>query len=277
MTPLLSIITINLNNYNGLKNTLDSVVAQKGNINFEYIIIDGDSTDGSKQLIEKYSANINYWVSKPDKGIYNAMNKGIKVAKGNYLLFLNSGDCLYQPDTIEKVVQTFKCESDIYYGDIIYNEGNKKKWRTFPEKLDFKFFYKHNISHQAAFIKKVLFETIFYYNEDFKFVSDWEFFTYAICKKDVKYKHIPIITTIYEATGVSSNIDNHQEMYLERAASLKKYFPQFVNDYDWLKELEFKKLHQFLYIKQHRVAYKILKAFINLILLFLPKFKKKTP
>ena len=98
----LSIITINYNNKNGLQKTIDSVISQTFK-DFEWIIIDGGSTDGSKELIEKYSQHITYWVSEPDKGIYNAMNKGIKVAKGEYLFFLNSGDYLVQPNTINQI------------------------------------------------------------------------------------------------------------------------------------------------------------------------------
>ncbi len=90
----LSIITVNLNNKDGLQKTIDSVISQTFK-DFEWIVIDGGSTDGSKELIEKYSDYISYWVSEPDKGIYNAMNKGIKVAKGDYLEFLNSGDIFF--------------------------------------------------------------------------------------------------------------------------------------------------------------------------------------
>ena len=84
---MLSIITINYNNINGLQNTLKSVFCQSRH-DFEWIVIDGGSTDGSKELLEKYTNRINYWVSEPDHGIYEAMNKGIKVAKGDYLQFL---------------------------------------------------------------------------------------------------------------------------------------------------------------------------------------------
>lgn len=276
MNPILSIITINYNNLKGLKQTMDSVFTQQSREQFEYIVIDGNSTDGSSDLIQENSNKIDKWLSEPDKGIYNAMNKGIKMSKGTYLLFLNSGDCLYEKTTIQTIIKEFSEDLDIYYGDIIYDEGFKKEHRTFPDKLTFKFFYNHNISHQASFIKKDLFDSIFYYNENFKIVSDWEFFTYAICKKEASYKHLPIIVTVYEATGLSSNTDNHPAMYAEREASLNKLFPEFIADYNYLKELEFKKLQQFMHIKKHKVAYAFLKAFMKVILLFLPKYNSKT-
>lgn len=100
--PKLTIITINLNNKAGLQTTIDSVIAQTYK-DFEWIIIDGGSTDGSKELIEKYTNYIKYWVSEPDKGIYNAMNKGIKVAEGEYLQFLNSGDSLFSNSVLSDI------------------------------------------------------------------------------------------------------------------------------------------------------------------------------
>ena len=95
----LSIITINYNNREGLKRTIESVVNQTFT-DFEWILIDGGSTDGSKELIEQYSNRFSYWVSEPDNGIYNAMNKGLRAAKGDYLQFLNSGDRLYNAQSL---------------------------------------------------------------------------------------------------------------------------------------------------------------------------------
>jgi glycosyltransferase involved in cell wall biosynthesis len=269
----ISVITVNYNNKVGLEKTINSVVKQTYK-NFEYIVIDGDSNDGSKQLITTYNDKLAHAVSEADNGIYHAMNKGIEIATGDYILFLNSGDCLFDENVLSQVAEAMTDGLDIYYGDIIYDEIHQQHKRTFPEKLTFAFFYEQNLSHQASFIRSSLFTDIFYYNEDFKIVSDWEFFTYAICKREASYKHLDFVVTIYDATGISSNQDNHPMMYKEREASLNRYFPEYVSDYDYLKTLKFKKLDQFLFIKQHTIAYKILKACINIILLFLPKFKR---
>ena len=101
MIPKLTIITINYNNLEGLKRTVESVLNQTWQ-EFEYIVIDGGSNDGSAEYIESQSEHIDYWVSEPDKGIYNAMNKGIAKARGEYLLFLNSGDHLYSAKVLEE-------------------------------------------------------------------------------------------------------------------------------------------------------------------------------
>lgn len=269
----ISIITINYNDRNGLEKTIQSVISQRYK-NIEFIVIDGGSTDGSKEIIDNFAANLAYWISEPDSGIYNAMNKGIKVATGDYLLFLNSGDSLHDNQVIENVNALVGEERDIYYGDIIYDEVNQQNKVTFPDVLTFAFFFERNISHQASFIKRHLFETIFLYNENFKIVSDWEFFIYAICKREVSYQHLDLLVTNYDATGISSNTENHPSMFVEREASLNKYFPEFIADYNYLKKVKLKKVEQLLFIKQFPLAFKILKGFMNLILLFLPKFKR---
>ena len=98
----LSVITINMNNRKGLERTIKSVVCQIF-ADFEYIVIDGASVDGSADVIREYADKIHYWISEPDTGIYNAMNKGILQAKGDYCLFLNSGDALYTTTVLEEV------------------------------------------------------------------------------------------------------------------------------------------------------------------------------
>jgi len=269
----ISIVTVNYNDRAGLEKTINSVITQTYS-QIEFIVIDGNSTDGSKDVINKFSNFFTYSISEPDNGIYNAMNKGIKVATGDYLLFLNSGDSLHSDTAIESVVKEMIDTLDIYYGDIIYDEIHQQNRRNFPDRLTFGFFLAQNLSHQASFIKRELFDTVFLYNEDFKIVSDWEFFTYAICKKEVSYQHLNLVVTNYDATGISSDMANHPLMYIERAQSLDKYFHEFIADYNYLKLVKIKKVDQLIYIKQFPIAYKILKTFMNLILLFLPKFNK---
>lgn len=272
MIKKISIITVNYNNKDGLKKTIDSVVNQTWK-DFEFIIIDGNSNDGSKDIIQEYRHSISYALSEPDTGIYNAMNKGIKAANGNYLLFLNSGDILLDSNTLEKANELINGDYDIYYGDIVYDEIAKREIRTFPKKLNFNFFYLHNLSHQASFIKRSLFDDIFYYNEEFKIVSDWEFFIYAICNRNASYHHMNIVICIYDGTGLSSNLNNHKLMHEERSTTIARYFPLFAEDYEKLIELNSKRFKQFAHIKTHKVAWEILKGLMSLILLFLPKQK----
>ncbi|MCX2482120.1 glycosyltransferase family 2 protein [Pedobacter sp. MR2016-24] len=270
----ISIITVSYNNFAGLQKTIESVIKQEFS-DYEFIIIDGNSTDGSKELLEKYEDKLTYWVSEPDNGIYHAMNKGISVSRGQYILFLNSGDSLHDNQVLSTVTHKINGNYGIYYGDIIYEEADKKNKRSFPKQLTFQFFVEHNISHQASFIKRSLFEEIFFYNEGFKIVSDWEFFIYAICKENVPHKHLDFIVTDYDATGISSNVENHAQMHKERNISLKKYFPAFVADYQQISQIKEKRVQQFFIIKENRVLWKILKAFMTMLVLFLPAGRKK--
>lgn len=118
----LSIITVNLNNLEGLKRTYESVVCQTFT-DYEWIVIDGGSTDGSREFIEQHQDKFAYWCSEPDKGIYNAMNKGIIHAQGEYLNFMNSGDCLACEETLARVLVPNHTE-DIIYGVTVNNHRN---------------------------------------------------------------------------------------------------------------------------------------------------------
>jgi glycosyltransferase involved in cell wall biosynthesis len=147
----LSIITINYNNRPGLQKTFNSVLGQFYK-DFEYIIIDGGSTDGSKELIEKNATAFSYWVSEKDQGIYNAMNKGIIKAKAKYLLFLNSGDFLVDEKSLESISLSSHDE-DIICADIKINEMGRHWIKKAPDSLSFDYFTKdiiliiHNINY----------------------------------------------------------------------------------------------------------------------------------
>lgn len=132
----LSIITINYNNIVGLESTVNSVLNQTSK-DFEYIVIDGNSSDGSADYLNKEEGNFSYWVSEPDTGIYNAMNKGLKRANGEYLLFLNSGDTLVHEDVLKQVIQSFNSNFDIYYGNLNFDYDGVKRLRTYPDKFEF--------------------------------------------------------------------------------------------------------------------------------------------
>ena len=205
----LSIITINYNNKNGLQKTIDSVISQTFK-DFEWIIIDGGSTDGSKELIEKYSSYINYWISEPDKGIYNAMNKGIVQAKGEYLQFLNSGDALYSNNILTEIFQT-ELHGDIIYGDAIFvKKDNTQQLIKYNRPLSLSYFIAGNvINHQASFIKRELFNESLY-NENLKLVSDWEFWIHqAIKGKSFQYLEKTVV--LFDFTGLTSQVSSLQE------------------------------------------------------------------
>ncbi len=222
--PKVSIITINLNNKIGLEKTVQSVIEQNFK-DYEYIVIDGGSTDGSKEYIEMYSDKISYWVSEKDKGIYNAMNKGIQNSKGDYLLFLNSGDYLLNRNSIE-CVSLDNQDADIIYGNLQTEKGII----SYPSKLNFTFFFRDSIGHPASFIKSKLFQKFGLYNESFKIVSDWEFFLRVIIKEKATTKYIDQPLTYYNLEGISNDTLNATKQLKERAEVLSSYFPEYYSE-----------------------------------------------
>lgn len=222
----ISIITVNYNDASGLERTINSVINQNS-LDYEYIIIDGSSTDGSLEVIKKYQEKINYFISEEDSGIYNAMNKGIKVAKGDYLFFLNSGDHFYNTDVISKYIG-FLQQEDLVYFNIEIKGNNSSKIVSYPNILRFSDFYVGGICHQSVFIKKTLFETTGFYDEDLKIVSDWKFFILALFKHNCSYKKIEETLSTYYLGGISSQINNFDE----RNSVIKEHFNGFVQDYD---------------------------------------------
>lgn len=205
--PKLSIITINLNNAYGLQQTIKSVLKQTFT-DFEYIIIDGASTDGSVGVIHDNNAMFSYSVSEPDSGVYHAMNKGILKATGEYCLFLNSGDCLYEATTLQQIF-SHNPTQDIIYGDSI----NGDIYCKYPEVLTPLYLFRKPILHQASFIKRSLFNTFGLYNESFKIVSDWEFFLKTLYKAQVSYRYIPTIPIVRFDMG---GINNTQQQLVQR-------------------------------------------------------------
>ncbi|MFL9831036.1 glycosyltransferase family 2 protein [Flavobacterium sp. ST-87] len=266
----ITIITINYNNNEGLRKTIESVVNQDSQ-NFEYIVIDGGSTDGSRETIEKFSKKIDYWVSEKDSGIYNAMNKGIKIAKGDFILFLNSGDWLFEESTLSKVNLLINNKSDIFYCNTIFKYDKKDVIVKYDKKISFKFFIEDNFCHQATFIRKKLFYDIFFYNEKLKIASDWEFFIYAICIKNVSHQYLDIVVSNYDLRGISSRPEFRDLSLGERQQVLNTHFPMFISDLEMSPQLKDKRIPQLLHIKKFKLAWKILKGFINFLLFFLPK------
>jgi glycosyltransferase involved in cell wall biosynthesis len=200
---ILSIITVNKDNASGLEKTIQSVICQTYT-DYEFIIIDGNSTDGSADVIKKYSAKINYWVSEPDTGIYNAMNKAIRKAQGEFCLFLNSGDWLIGFDSLENAFDLIKKsdDADIYYGNCLDSEYAFEKM---PYKLSIDDLYLQIApNHQNTFIKRDLFNKHEFYNENYPTVSDSIFFVKELWGFNTKFSYINTIISIYSVGGISS-------------------------------------------------------------------------
>jgi glycosyltransferase involved in cell wall biosynthesis len=236
MNKKISIITINYNNLSGLKKTVESVVNQTWK-EFEYIVIDGGSIDGSEAYIESQSAYINYWVSEPDKGIYNAMNKGILKATGEYLLFLNSGDHFCKDSSLQENQNRIATHDLIYFNLNVIDENNTFL-KKYPDQLSFSYFTKDTLPHPATFIRASLFSKLGMYDESLKIVSDWKFFLESICKFNCSYIRVDEILTTFYLDGLSSDPKNKVLIFEESQQVLKSGFQAFINDISELFELK---------------------------------------
>ncbi len=228
----LSIITINYNNLAGLKRTVPTVVGQTYQ-NFEYIVIDGGSTDGSKEYIEE-QPRTDYWVSEPDKGIYNAMNKAIGKARGDYCLFMNSGDMFFSPVVLEACVPLLK-GADFYAGGAIFVKGLKAEIWLPPEKMTASYIMTNSLCHQSLFCKtSVMRERPF--NEGRRIVADWEQFIISWYTHNCSYESIQAIVSTYFMDGISST--NQSLSNQERADVIREIFGKNKSEKNYRKAID---------------------------------------
>lgn len=234
----LSIITICYNNAIDLAKTIDSVLGQSWQ-DFEYIIIDGGSTDGSVEVIERNVKRLSYWVSEPDGGVFNAMNKGIAKAGGEYLLMLNAGDYLCNDGVLEQVFGAGLYTEDLLIGDV-YREADGKIFAEshFPDVYSFDFFRKGSLSHQGTFIRRSLHDLLGMYDESLRFSADWKFFLLGICKFNVSYRHLPFFISVCDCGGLTCSAANFSDMREESDRVLQQEFPAFLADYAELEALK---------------------------------------
>ena len=256
---ILSIITINRNNAEGLRKTLQSVVLQEWT-DFEFIVIDGASDDGSIEIICDYAkryCNRIKWVSEPDTGIYNAMNKGIKMASGDYLQFLNSGDCLNSNRVTGLMIDALKQEQypTILYGNLLKDmpDGRIIRDRCFAgQDCSLLGFFTGSLNHSSTYISKDLFSKYGLYDENLKIVSDWKWFLKAIILGKEKPVYTNIDVTLFDMGGISET--NQELNKVERKKVLEELIPQAIlDDYNrWSFPIE-----QMKRLKRHPWAYKL--------------------
>lgn len=237
----LSIITINFNNLAGLQRTYESVVCQTFT-DYEWIVIDGGSTDGSREFIEQHQDKFAYWCSEPDKGIYNAMNKGIAKAHGVYVNFMNSGDCFHSAEVLMKVF-SLELFADILIGQVS-RVGTDKIDNVLCEDniiIDFGR-VRDGFCHQGTFTKLYLLQK-YPFDETLKIVSDWKFWLQTIVLNNCKIQPINIIVADYDLTGISSICTTL--MWDERKMVFDELFPPMLlkefDDYSRLKD-DYKRL-----------------------------------
>ena len=203
----ISIITVCFNEQKNISETIESVLSQNYK-DIEYILIDGGSSDGSLETINSYSSDIDYLISEPDNGIYNAINKGLLKVTGDIVGLLHAGDLFYDNNVISNVVSCFKqCDSDLIYGhSVVYSEDRKKIIRKNVSPK-----YKDNLmkfgwfpSHQSIYLKSSVFDQCGDYNEDYKIAADYEFLLRVLLVHKLKAKRLDMFLLKFHLGGVSS-------------------------------------------------------------------------
>lgn len=259
-----SIISINYNDKEGLRRTVISVINQTYT-DYEFIIIDGGSTDGSIDVIQENKDNITYWVSEKDKGVYNAMNKGIAQAHGDYLVFMNSGDCFHATDVLSTVADH---QEDIICGKVLKGEstipsGHHKSTISLVDLM------RGSLPHQAMFIKRELMKK-HPYDENYKILSDWKFCIEAIIFDNCSFRNIETIVADYDTSGISTN--SNGLLPEERGRILKELLPpRIVEDYNRLAPVDDELLNQSIILTKTVHARKFIKRISRLILHFTNK------
>ena len=240
----LSIITVNFNNRIGLYETLKSVAHQTC-LDYEHIIIDGGSTDGSVDVIKSmmddsgYSSHVSFWCSEKDEGVYNAMNKGLLHVNGDYILFLNSGDYFIDSDKIQEIISLGITEDIIYFDALCMFEKGTVTMQ-YPDFITPSFFYgKRTLNHQNTLIKAELHKKR-PFNELYRIVADMDFFFEEIIMKDCSTRHVNFPIVFYNGVdGLSSKKENLNLRDAEMRNSVSSYLSgRFIRDLDYIYSLE---------------------------------------
>ena len=254
----LSIITINRNNALGLEKTLQSVASQTFK-EFEYIIIDGASSDGSVDIIMSFRVQFDHlkWVSEPDSGIYNAMNKGVCMATGDYVQVLNSGDCLAAPNVTGRmlsIIERYSCPS-ILYGNMTkcFPDGKKLCDKSFGgREITMLDMYMSTLNHDPTYIRRDLFKKYGYYDESLKIVSDWKWFLQAIVMGGEKPQYADVDVTLFDMSGISET--NKELDNAERKFVLEQLLPRTIRvDYEQYAFL----IEQMRRLQRHTWSYRL--------------------
>lgn len=245
MTTTVSIITINRNNAEGLERTIKSIISQTFR-NFEFIVIDGASTDESVSVIDEYSSEIKYWISEPDKGIFDAMNKGIKQASGTYCYFLNSADCFFDENVLNNIFEGKEYNNAPYIsGHQINDFGDRRQKVASPnQKLTLYDFYWSTLKHQATFIRRDLFDKYGMYDDTLKIVSDWKFFLQTIIFHDEQPVYVDVDIVLFEWFGLSTDEKWKRIHDEEKQKTLDELLPKGIQE-DYL---HFREMSNYSYI-----------------------------
>lgn len=258
-----SIITVNYNNKEGLRETIESVIHQTFR-DYEFIVIDGGSTDGSADIIKEYNTQIDYWVSEPDGGIYQGMNKGIKKSSGEYLNFMNSGDCFYDEEVLQNIFDK-QLTSDIIVGkDYHYNSETQQGFSTIlPPRISMLTFFIQTLPHQSSFFKRELFKNSLY-DESLKIVADIKFYIQKICIEGCSVEEIDEIICRREPDGISKSYNERR--IAEHQTVIAEFLPSgAIKDYNTLTLLDKTTTYKLLSLLENSKGLKWMTYFIKIL------------
>lgn len=236
MIPKISIITVVYNAKGFLEETIESVLNQNFK-NFEYIIIDGGSIDGTLDIIKKYQDRITLWVSEPDKGIYDAMNKGIRYAKGEYVYFLGGDDLLFDNQVLKNVNSYLMDKRKVYYGNVLF----KKRNAIYDGKFNLVKIVTRNISHQSIFYPKEIFEK-YSFDTKYKIFADYELNLKLYGNSSYSFVYIPMTIALFNDEGASGSNTLDLNFETDRLEIIKNNFPYWIYLYRFFRT----KLSKFL-------------------------------
>lgn len=222
----ISIITVCFNAKDTIEDTFKSIFNQTYK-DYELIVIDGGSVDGTLDAIEKYKDKFSYFISEPDEGIYDAMNKGIKASTGDFLFFLNANDIFYDDFVLKKVSKILDENKDakFLFGNTEYISEDKKTSRieTYEKINSFFILLDNNICHQSIFYHQSLFNDIGFYSKDYKIYADWDFNMKCLAKKKVSAIYSPFVISKFQLGGLCSSEKTQELWMLDRKNFLIEY------------------------------------------------------
>lgn len=221
--PLFSIISICFNEENGIRRTCESVVSQDYR-DYEWIVVDGGSTDGTLEILKEFSGSITRMISEPDEGIYDAMNKGIKMASGEYLVFLNGGDFFASDDVLTDV--SVAPQKELIYGDIFFDEVGGTL-AIYPDVMSEGYLLKKMAPHQATFFRHDLFHRFGNYDRSYKIAADYELYVRLIEVGKVSYHYIARPLSVFDRSGISSGPAHRELRKRENHRVRKQYFRRY--------------------------------------------------
>lgn len=225
MIPKISIITVVYNAVCTIEQTILSVLSQDYD-NYEYIVIDGGSNDGTLAIIEKYSEKISFWVSEPDQGIYDAMNKGIRNAKGEYVYFLGGDDLLFNSEVLKCTSSFLQSKFNVYYGNVVF----KKRNIIYDGKFSSLKIVTRNISHQSIFYPKEIFEK-YSFETKYKIFADYELNLKLYGNSSYSFVYIPLTIALFNDEGASGSNVLDACFEDDRFEIIKSNFPYWIYIY----------------------------------------------